>query len=61
MPARTSPVPPEAIAGFSNGATETEPSGAAITVLAPLRTTTWRHSAAAAPPGPAQAAGSGVV
>src|SRR5207244_978107 len=47
-PARTSPVPPLAMAGFSNGATATDPSGAAMTVRAPLRTTTWPHSSAAA-------------
>ena len=39
-PASTSPVPPLASAGFSNGATATCPSGAAMTVRAPLRTTT---------------------
>ena len=37
-----------AMAGFSNGATATDPSGAAMTVRAPLRTTTWPHSSAAA-------------
>ena len=49
-PASTSPVPPVASPGFSNGATATEPSGAAITVRAPLRTTTWPHR----PPRPAR-------
>ena len=33
-------MPPVARAGFSNGATATEPSGAAMTVLAPFSTTT---------------------
>ena len=41
-------MPPVAIAGFSNGAIAIDPSGAAMTVFAPLSTTTWRHSAAAA-------------
>ena len=36
-------MPPLASAGFSNGATESRPSGAAITVLAPFSTTTWFH------------------
>ena len=38
-PARTSPVPPLASAGFSNGAMATSPSGVAMTVRAPFRTT----------------------
>ena len=46
-PARTSPVPPLASAGFSNGAIATSPSGVAMTVLAPFSTTTWRQSSAA--------------
>ena len=46
-PARTSPVPPLARAGFSNGAMATWPSGVAMTVRAPLRTTTWRQVVAA--------------
>ena len=46
-PASTSPVPPLARAGFSNGAMATSPSGVAMTVRAPLRTTHWRHAAAA--------------
>ena len=40
IPARTSPVPPEARAGVATGFKLTRPSGAAITVPAPLRTTT---------------------
>ena len=47
VPDRTSPVPPLASAGFSNGATTTSPPGSAMTVRAPLSTTTWRHAAAA--------------
>src|SRR5439155_305612 len=39
-PESTSPVPPVARPGFSNGATVTVPSGSAITVFAPLSTTT---------------------
>ena len=46
-PARTSPVPPLARAGFSNGAIATSPSGVAMTVRAPLSTTHWRQAAAA--------------
>ena len=40
-------MPPEASAGFSNGAIATVPSTSAITVRAPLRTTTERHAPAA--------------
>ncbi len=40
-------MPPVASPGFSNGATAAVPSGAATTVWAPLRTTTWPHVTAA--------------
>src|SRR5215469_10324643 len=46
-PASTSPVPPLARAGTSCGSSDTRPSGAATTVLAPLRTTTASQSRAA--------------
>ena len=39
----------DARAGFSNGARAARPSGAAITVRAPLRTTTWPHCAGRGP------------
>ena len=47
-----------ASAGFSNGATATDPSGAAMTVLAPFSTTTWPHVAAASRAAAARAASS---
>ena len=58
MPESTSPVPPLASPGFSNGATAISPVGDAITVRAPFSTTTWPHARAASAAAAARAASS---
>ena len=47
VPASTSPVPAVASAGLAKGERATRPSGAAMTVRAPLSTTTWPNRLAA--------------
>ncbi len=46
-PARTSPLPAVASEGVATAERRTWPSGAAMTVFAPFRTTTCSHSRAA--------------